>query len=111
MESYYSEQERQKREEAALERHSRLARLFKEDRFSFEKERRRLIDEIIESAGDEDQKARLRKIQEDWNRRMKGAGSQHNRLVLAKSFFWEHFHEVWQPVIREAHRALSGNED
>jgi hypothetical protein len=108
MEPYRLELEREKRIKQALERHSRLAKLFKEDRFSFERERRRLIDEVIDSAGNEEQKARLREIQEDWNRKMKGAGSQHNRLVLAKAFFWEHFHEVWQPFIQEANRTLSG---
>mgnify|MGYP006309259099 CR=1 FL=1 len=105
------EPDKEKREQEALERHARLARLYKEDRFSFERERRRMIDEVIESAGDDDQKARLRAFQESWNRRMKNAGSRQNRFVLAKAFFWEHFHGVWQPAIEELNKALNRRGD
>ena len=100
------ELDREKRRQEALERHQRLSRLFREDRLSFERERKRMVDEIIESAEDEGLKARLISIQEDWNRRMRGAGSRHNRLVLAKTFFWTHFNEVWHPVIEQVNRAL-----
>ncbi|MCF8061797.1 MAG: DUF3135 domain-containing protein [Deltaproteobacteria bacterium] len=101
------ESEKEKREQEALERHSRLAKLFREDRFSFERERRRMIEEVIESAEDDDRKARLRAFQEGWNRRMKNAGSRQNRFVLARAFFWEHFHGVWQPAIEELNRVLN----
>ena len=94
------------REQEALERHESLSRMFREDRFAFERERKRLIDEVINSTDDPCQRARLRELQEKWNRRMKGAGSNHNRFVLAQTFFWEHVREVWQPAIQEAHRAL-----
>ncbi len=105
------ENDKEKREQQALERHARLAKLFKENRFSFERERRRMIEEIIESAEDEALKARLRELQEDWNRRMRGAGSSHNRFVLAKAFFWEHFHGVWQPAIEEMNRVFNRDRD
>lgn len=105
------ESDKEKREQEALERHARLARLFKEDRFAFERERRRMIEEVIESAEDDGQKARLRAFQEDWNRRMKNAGSRQNRFVLAKAFFWEHFHDVWQPAIEEFNRVLNPSGD
>ncbi len=101
------EAQKEKREQEALERHARLARLFKEDRFAFERERRRMIEEIIDSAGDDALKARLRELQEAWNRRMQGAGCRHNRFVLAKAFFWEHFHNVWQPGIEEMNRLFN----
>ncbi len=94
-----------------MERHARLARLFKEDRFTFERERRRMIDEVIQSAEDDDLKAKLHAMQDEWNRRMQGAGSLHNRFVLAKTFFWEHFHGVWQPAVQEMNRLLNRSEE
>jgi len=111
MKNFKTQQEKEEIRKKALERHSRLSQLFREDRFSFEKERRRLINEVIESAGSEEQKRRLKELQEDWNRRMKGAGSPHNRLILAQTFFWEHFHEVWQPALEKASRVLSKHSD
>ena len=92
-------QERAEREKEALERHARLSRLFRKDRLAFERERKRMIEEVIGSVEDEEQADRLRAFQESWDKRMKGAGSNHNRFVLAQSFFWEHFHEVWHPTI------------
>lgn len=102
---------REEREQKALKRHAMLSRLFREDRFTFEKERRRMIREIIESAEDEEQKAALLDLQADWDRKMKGAGTLQNRFVLAKTFFWEHFHKVWQPAIEEMNRKLNRGED
>jgi hypothetical protein len=102
-----SSREREKCRREALERHERLSRLYKEDRLSFERERKRMIDQVMESVEDESQRDRLKALQEDWNRKMKGAGSHHNRFILAKTFFWKHFHEVWQPTIQEINRALN----
>jgi hypothetical protein len=99
-------QNKEKREQEALERHKELSRLFREDRFAFERERKRLIEEVINSTDDPCQRERLRELQEKWNRRMKGAGCKHNRFVLAQTFFWEHVREVWQPTLQKAHRAL-----
>lgn len=106
MDSLNWSQDKGKREQEALERHEKLARMFREDRFAFERERRRLIEEVIHSTDDLSQRKRLRDLQEKWNRRMKGAGSTHNRFVLAQTFFWEHVREVWQPALEDAHRAL-----
>jgi hypothetical protein len=100
--------EKDKREKRTLEKHARLSRLYKEDRFAFEQERKRLIDEVISSAGDEKLRDRLRSFQESWDRKMKGAGSGHNRLVLAQRFFWEHFHETWQPNIQKLNAIIKG---
>lgn len=100
-------EDKEKREQEALERHERLTRLFREDRFAFERERKRLIEEVINSTDDPSQRQRLTELQETWNRRMKGAGSTHNRFVLAQAFFWEHVREIWQPALQDAHRALS----
>ena len=103
--------EKQEREAAALKRHARLAELFREDRFSFENETRKMIHDVIRSASTKDLRGRLEKIQADWDRKMKGAGSGHNRFVLARTFFWEHFHDVWHPTIQRCNQRLNGPED
>lgn len=95
------EKERAQKDKESLERHRRLSKLFKEDRLSFERERKRMIDELVNSVEDEDQRERLRSLQASWDKMMRGAGSPQNRLVLAQTFFWSHFHEVWHPSIRE----------
>jgi len=99
MERFKWEEEKEKREKESLARHVRLSKLFNEDRFAFERERERMIDGVINSVEDEEQRRRLRSLQESWNKKMRGAGSKYNRFVLAQTFFWEHFHEVWQPAI------------
>ncbi len=99
--------EKERRRKEAVERHARLSRLYREDRLSFERERKRMIDQVLDSVEDAEQRNRLRALQEDWNRKMKGAGSVHNRFVLARAFFWEHFHEVWQPAIQEINQVLN----
>jgi hypothetical protein len=38
---------------------------------------------------------------------MKHAGSRANRFVLAQTFFWEHFEEVWHPAINELSALLN----
>ena len=39
-----------------MEGHARLSKLFKEDRLGFERERKRMIDEIINSEEDEEKR-------------------------------------------------------
>ena len=102
------EEEKLRIEKEALERHAKLSALFKENRFLFDQsvnfngeERKRMINDFINSVEDEKRKKDLMKIQADWDRKMKGAGSSHNRLVLAQTFFWEHVLNVWQPSIKK----------
>jgi len=102
------EEEKEKRRRESLETHDRLHRLFVEDRLSFERERRHAIQELIDSVKDEGMKAKLGALQASWDKRMKGAGSLHNRFVLAQTFFWEHFHEVWNPTIQGLNLVLNG---
>ena len=102
------EKDRENREKAALEEHERLHRLFRENRFAFELERKRKIEEVISRARDEEQKNRLREIQAAWDKKMRGAGSKTNRFILAQTFFWEHFHEKWKPALEEADALLNG---
>jgi hypothetical protein len=101
------EEEREKRRKESLENHERLSRLFREDRLSFERERRKAIRELIDSAPDEEQKKRLWDLQNSWDKKMKGAGSAHNRFVLAQVFFWDHFHNVWNPEIQKLNSMLN----
>lgn len=101
--------EKEKIKEEALKEHTRLHKLFIDDRLSFERERKRMIREVIESAETEEKRQRLMELQEQWDKRMRGAGSKHNRLVLAQTFFWDHFHENFKPAIETFNAAL-GNE-
>nr|HDN01013.1 DUF3135 domain-containing protein [Deltaproteobacteria bacterium] len=98
---------KEEREKAALEEHERLHRLFVEDRLSFERERKNAIKELIESTEDEGMRERLWELQRSWDKRMKHAGSRANRFVLAQTFFWEHFEEVWHPAINELSALLN----
>ena len=107
MEKLNWDKEREEIEKKAMEEHSRLSRLFKEDRFSFERERKRMIEEVIDGAVDEDQKKRLREMQDSWDRKMKKAGSRHNRFVLAQHLFWEHVNKRWNPSLQEFSRILN----
>jgi len=43
-----------------------------------------LIEEVIQSVGNEGQKEKLIALQASWDKRMRGAGSAHNRFVLAR---------------------------
>lgn len=103
------EEGREEREAAALENHRRLHRLFVEDRLAFERERKRAIDDLINSVEEEGQRERLRDLQALWDKRMKHAGSPHNRFVLAQTFFWDHLLNNWLPAVRQLHEAASGS--
>jgi len=107
MERPFWEEARQKIRKEALEEHDRLSRLFREDRLAFERERKRMIDDLINNVEDQEQRNRLRSFQEAWDKKMRGAGSEHNRFVLAQAFFWEHFHEVWHPTIQKLNAILN----
>lgn len=102
------EQEKEKRSQEALEKHARLHKLFREDRLAFERERRKEIREFISGVADETTRNRLLELQEAWDKRMRGAGCAHNRFVLAQTFFWDHFHNEWNPRIQELNLLLNG---
>ena len=104
------QEDKEERKRASLERHSRSSKLFKEDRFAFDRERKRLIEEVIQSVRNEGQKEKLRALQASWDKRMRGAGSAHNRFVLAQTFFWDHFHNTWLPAIQEFKSVLKEKE-
>ena len=104
------QEDKEERKGASLERHSRLSKLFKKDRFAFDRERKRLIEEVIQSVRNEGQKEKLIALQASWDKRMRGAGSAHNRFVLAQTFFWDHFHNTWLPAIHEFKSVLKEKE-
>ena len=79
-------EKKEEREKTAIKEHARLHRLFVEDRLSFERERKKLIDEVINRAETGEQKQRLKDLQKRWDKRMRGAGSKYNRFVLAQHF-------------------------
>jgi hypothetical protein len=106
MEEFNWDEEQKKIEADALIEHERLNRLFKENRFEFELEKRRLINQIIESARSESEKEKLRVIQNEWDNRMKKAGSKQNRLTLARHLFFDHVENIWNPTINEFSRDL-----
>ncbi len=109
MEKLNWEKDRQKREKKALERHARLHKLFLENRFAFERERKRIIDDFLDSIEDEERINKLRAIQKSWDNKMRHAGSAHNRLVLAQTIFWSHFYDKWCPAIQQVNHILNGN--
>jgi len=111
MENLNWEEKREKREKDALDRHAWLHKLFVEDRLAFERERKRIIDEFLNSVEDEERRNKLRDLQNSWDTKMRHAGSAHNRFVLAQTFFWEHFYEVWNPAIQEANLRLKGKHE
>ena len=92
---------REQRRKRALEEHQRLSRLFREDRFAFERQRREAIKNLIESAPDPEVRKRLWELQARWDQRMKAAGSAQNRLALAKVLFWDHVLNKWMPKLQE----------
>ena len=106
MEESNWEEERKVIEEKALSEHERLHKLFNDNRFAFELEKRKMINEIIEQARDEDRKKRLRDIQESWDNKMKKAGSKYNRFVIAQNLFWDHVENIWNPFLQECSREL-----
>ncbi|MBW1721709.1 MAG: DUF3135 domain-containing protein [Deltaproteobacteria bacterium] len=108
MEKWNWEKEKERIREEALREHARLHKLFKEDRLSFERERKKAVEDLLNSIEDPEFRKEMREWQASWDRKMRHAGSSHNRLVLAQSFFWEHFHKAWWPAIEGFNALLNG---
>ena len=100
------EKEREESHKEALENHERLHKLFVENRFLFEQEKKRLTEEVINNAKSGKQKEKLNTLQKSWDDKMKKAGSNQNRLVLAKHILMKHMEEVWNPSIKELGETL-----
>ena len=93
---------KEEREARALKEHKRMSILFKENRFMFELEAKKKREELIMSAPPE-QQPKLKEMQADWDKTMKGAGSKGNRLVLAEHKLMEHFRNVFHPAMQWAY--------
>jgi len=78
-----------------------LRKLYKKNRFLFEIETRKMIEEFINNAPEEYQ-PKLRKLQDNWDRVMKRASDKHNRLVLAQTLFYEQF-EKFRMALNSTH--------
>ena len=89
---------KEEREKQALAFHSRLSALFKEDRLAFEREKRRLLNEAINKARSPEEKEKLRTLQNSIDKKMRSAGSEHNRLVLIQKLFWDQV-ETFQKIL------------
>lgn len=105
------QEEKEKRRKNSLKEHARLHKLFVEDRLSFEREKKRIINEFLNSIEDEEKRKRLQSIQDSWDTKMRHAGSSHNRFVLAQKFFWDHFYETWHPAIQQFNFTLNAYAD
>lgn len=89
-----------------LDEHDRLANLFITDRFAFELERKRLIQETIESTYSNHYK--LWDQQKELDSILKGAGSPENRFAMIQALFWYHMVNNWQPQLLENTTELRG---
>ena len=90
-----------------LNEHERLAKLFVTDRFAFEMERKRLIDEAIDDiCWCDEVKERMRAQQKDLDRILKGAGSTENRLAMIQALMWHHVVNNSQPALQQYLKSL-----
>jgi len=90
--------DREKIEKEALAKHAKRSKQYEENPFMFEINRRKEIEVFINSCSEENQPA-LRELQATWDAAMKGAGSQHNRLVIAEGMLMHHFINKFKPTI------------
>ena len=107
----FIQEEREIRRKKALEEHRKMSRLFRENRFAFERQRRESIKSLIESAPDPKLRKRLWEIQARWDQTMRSAGSPHNRLVLAKTLFWDYVLNKWLPTLTHFANTVTGSDD
>lgn len=80
--------------------HEKMSRMFRENRFMFEIEKRKAVEKIINNARTTDSKNRLTRLQEKWDTTIKHSGSNHNRLVLAEMMMWDFVRDIWLPALQ-----------
>ena len=85
----------------ALEEHERLSRLFKENRFMFELERKKILERNIKRIQKKNLRNDLKEMQDQWDRIMKNAGSPHNRFVLMQTMLWDAVQNQWLPALNK----------
>ncbi len=96
-----------KGKEEALKRHARLHKLYIEDRIAFEREKKKAINELLDSVQDDELKSKMKALQESWDTMMKKAGSGENRLMVAQTLFSTYCYEIWSPLIQKFNSALN----
>ncbi len=97
--NFFSEDAKRQREERALAEHEYMSKLFKENRFTFEQRRKRLIDECINNVDDERLKEKLKQTQDKINHVMNRAKTPHNRLLLMKMLFLDQVYNEFLPAL------------
>ena len=93
-----------KQHQQYLDEHDRLTSLFVTDRFAFELERKRILDEAIDSMYTREKR---KAQQKEWDRILKGIGSAENRFAMAQALLWHHMVNIWQPDLQEYSTALN----
>lgn len=79
--------------------HDRLSTLFQNDRLSFERVRKRLLEENIASFADVKTRDNLTLMQQRVEKILRGAGSEQNRFVMMQVLFWDHVINTWIPAL------------
>ncbi len=87
-----------------LKEHERLSNLFTSNRFAFELERKRLIQDTIDRRVN---KEKLQEQQNEWDRILNGIGSAENRFAMIQSLFWHDFVNNWQPGLEAVDTELN----
>ncbi len=85
--------------QSALAEHEQMSRLFRENRFRYELERKKKISACINNASNQHKKVELEGIQNNLDRILNNAGSEHNRLVLMQMLFWDQVTEQFSPLL------------
>lgn len=88
--------DKEKIEKEAIKKHEKMHNLYKTNRFMFEIEAKKMINDFINSIPAERQ-PKLRELQSKWDAAMKGAG-KHNRLVVAENLLMDHFINKFKPL-------------
>ena len=83
----------------ALAEHEEMSRLFKENRFKFELERKNAIEATINKVENKGHRKNLRQLQKKWDNILKNSGSRHNRFVLIQMLFWDQVNNNYRPAL------------
>lgn len=80
--------------------HNKMSKLFKENPEAFEKKRQELVEEVITNAPPHVQ-LKLRALQAKWDKIMRAAGLEENRLTFAKNMLMEKFMDEFKPAVQK----------
>ncbi|MCG8635647.1 MAG: DUF3135 domain-containing protein [Desulfobacterales bacterium] len=90
-----------KYEAEAIAEHERLSKLFKENRFMFELERKKAIEKTINQIERKRLQTNLRQLQEKWDNTLNHSGSAQNRFVMVQTMLWDAVHNQWLPALNK----------